>query len=458
MSGKLSSGQLVSDFVAKYPPAFAKQIVDGFQKCRSVPDNTKTQVNLAECQVECLASEASVAPLAERSSDGQEPNHDPDQPEVGNVSRALRRLHANLGHPSNKDLVRVLRNSDASEESIRQASELECSVCHNHKAPSSALPANTSRATRFNEKIGLDVKYLPGWKPNQKVPCINIIDYASSLQVMCPIFQRETSEVTIGVLRDSWIHWAGVPEHLELDPSKPNLSNMLAEYCENRGIVMRHIAADAHWQLGKVERHGQWFQSIFKKVCDEHPPLSAEDFVERVSQTQQAKNALISERGASPFQHVFGRNPSIPEDLLQEKPNLAVSEAITCDDASAQANAVRQSARKAVLECQDDKAFRAALRARPRVFREFKSGDWVYYYWRSQKWEKGILINDGRWYGPALTLGLVGRNVMVAHRKNILRCAPEHVRHVTEEEKIIVESPESQLLGIKNPVVPRSIS
>ena len=90
----------------------------------------------------------------------------------------------------------------------------------------------------------------------------------------------------------------GVPEHLELDPSKPNLSNMLAEYCENRGIVMHHIAADAHWQLGKVERHGQWFQSIFKKVCDEHPPLSAEDFVERVSQTQQAKNSLISERGA----------------------------------------------------------------------------------------------------------------------------------------------------------------
>ena len=266
---------------------------------------------------------------------------------------------------------------------------------------------------------------------------------------MCPIFQRETAEITKGVLRDSWIHWAGIPEHLELDPSKPNLSTMLAEYCESRGIVMHHIAADAHWQLGKVERHGQWFQSIFKKVCDEHPPMSAEDFVDRVSQTQQAKNSLISERGASPFQHVFGRNPSIPEDLLQENPNLAVSESITCDDASAQANAVRQAARKAVLECQDDKALRAALRARPRVFKDFKSGDWVY-YWRSQKWDKGVLINDGRWYGPALTLGLVGRNIMVAHRRNTLRCAPEHVRHVTEEEKTIVESPDAELLGIKN--------
>ena len=145
---------------------------------------------------------------------------------------------------------------------------------------------------------------------------------------------------------------------------------------------------------------------------------------------------------------MFGRNPSIPEDLLQENPTLAVSESITCGDASAQANAVRQAARKAVLECQDDKALRAALRARPRVFHDFKSGDWVY-YWRSQKWDKGVLINDGRWYGPALTLGLVGRNIMVAHRRNILRCAPEHVRHVTEEEKTVVESPDAELLGIK---------
>lgn len=141
-------------------------------------------------------------------------------------------------------------------------------------------------------------------------------------------------------------------------------------------------------------------------------------------------------------------HPFLKTSSLQENPNLAVSESITCDDAGAQANAVRQAARKAVLECQDDKALRAALRARPCVLKDFKSGDWVY-YWRSQKWDKGVLINDGRWYGPALTLGLVGRNIMVAHRRNILRCAPEHVRHVTEEEKTIVESPDAELLGIK---------
>ena len=138
VSGKLSSGQLVSDYVAKYPPAFVKQVVDGFQHCRSVPDCTRTQINLAERQVECLASEAhkddspnrpEVVAHPEDSLDSPEMNN----PEVGNVTRALRRLHSNLGHPSNKDLVRVLRNSGACEEAIRQARELECTVCRNTK-------------------------------------------------------------------------------------------------------------------------------------------------------------------------------------------------------------------------------------------------------------------------------------------------------------------------------------
>lgn len=103
---------------------------------------------------------------------------------------------------------------------------------------------------------------------------------------MAPIFENETAEILKGVLRDSWISWAGIPQHLEMDPSKPNLSAALAEFCENSGIHVHHTAADAHWQLGKVERHGQWFARIFNRVCDENPPTSGDAFVDRVIHTQ----------------------------------------------------------------------------------------------------------------------------------------------------------------------------
>ena len=171
----------------------------------------------------------------------------------------------------------------------------------------------------FNSRVGVDVKYLPGWRPNQRVPCVSIIDYGSSLHVMTPIFQRETAELLKGVLRDSWLLWAGAPEVLELDPSRPNLSDALGEYCEGHGINLMHTAADSHWQLGKVERHGQWFEKILSKVHEENPPTSPEEFVENVMQTQIAKNSLITVAGANPYQIVFGKNPRIPQDLMQIK-------------------------------------------------------------------------------------------------------------------------------------------
>ena len=132
----------------------------------------------------------------------------------------------------------------------------------NNQRPTPALPANTTRLCQFNEKLGLDVKYLPGWNPGQKVACVNLVDYASSFQVMVPIGRRETGELLRQALLDKWLAWAGPPQALRLDPARPNLGNMLSDFCNNHGIAVEQTPAEAHWQLGKVERHGQWFQRI----------------------------------------------------------------------------------------------------------------------------------------------------------------------------------------------------
>ena len=169
---------------------------------------------------------------------------------------------------------------------------------------------------------------------------------------------------------------------------------------------MHQTAADAHWQLGKVERHGQWFSRILDRVCDEVKPSSEEEWLDCVVQTQTAKNSLLSQSGVSPNQMVFGRNPKIPEDVLQDEPNVIASDAVQTSQSFGRTHEIRQSARRAVLACQDDRALRAAIRARPRTERDFKSGDWVF-YWRSQKWQDGVLELGGKWHGTALVLGRV---------------------------------------------------
>lgn len=451
VAGQLKSGQSVSSFVAKYPPRFVKAIVNAFQKEGMPLDHEcfeLEQVPLTDLGVECLVGEEVVTE--------DFPDRDPVAPEESStvkidpkIRQAIHKLHCNLGHPSLPDLLRILKHAKASSEAIAAAKAHQCTVCVNQRAPSSALPAKPPKLQEFNSTVGFDVKYLAGWKPNQRVPCVSIVDHASSLHVMAPIFHRETAEILKGVLRDSWIMWAGVPQCLVSDPAKPNISDALADYCEGLGITMVHTAAEAHWQNGKVERHGQWFEQIHNRICDQIKPETPEEFVECVQQAQIAKNSLISVSGASPYQLVFGRNPRVPQDLLQEDPGIVASEVTNLDSVFARAQQVRQAARLAVLECQDDRALRAALRARPRPSRDFISGDWVF-YWRSQKWEKGELIKGGRWHGAAMVLGRLGRNVVVAHRRSVLRCAPEQLRLATTEEKTVAEFTQNELIGVKN--------
>jgi hypothetical protein len=161
------------------------------------------------------------------------------------------------------------------------------------------------------------------------------------------------------------------------------------------------------------------------------------------------KNSMIQSYGYTPHQHVFGKNPDIPSDLLSEPLHVVPATASLSDDAIARTQAVRTAARKAVVETQDDKALRRAFSARPRLNQHFQPGDLVA-YWRCQKYQQGHVILGGKWYGTAVVIGNVGKNYVIAHRKLIFRAAPEQLRPATSEGKAVVTTPNSELLGVKD--------
>ena len=213
---------------------------------------------------------------------------------------------------------------------------------------------------------------------------------------------------------------------------------------------MKFIPAEAHWQLGRTENHGGWFSRILDRIIQEHSPRNREEW-EQCVRIAHVKNQSIQSYGYTPHQHVFGKNPTLPGDLMSEPLHVIAGTAGLSDDNVARAQAIRCTARQAVVAMQDDKSLRLALSARPRVTESFQPGDLVA-YWRQQKYSpaQNTVVNGGRWHGVAVVIGNVGRNIMVAHRRQILRCAPEQVRYATTEERTVVESPESELLGIKD--------
>ena len=415
----------VSKFAGIYPPAFVKAVLATVKELQP----TAVLEVQAELSIECLVASRLEDLNAEEGSE---------------LIRSLRKLHANLGHPPNQQLMRVLKHGGASPAALQAARELTCEQCAANVQPKPAMPCTTE----FNSLVGIDIKYLTGWNPNQKVPALNIVDYASSMQLMIPLFRRETSELIFNTFMERWVSWAGMPTQVVCDPAQPNVADALTVPLEQQGAHIKITAADAHWQLGKTEVHGGWFNRILNKVITERVPKNQQDWLECVH-ASHCKNQLIQVYGMTPSQFVFGRNPRIPENMLDEPLEVVPATASLYQEALAKQIATRQAARRAVLELQDSRSLKLALAARPRVHSPIAPGQYVA-YWRSQKWVHGALDNQGRWYGPAVVLGNVGRNYVIIHKKQIFRCAPEQIRPSTQSEVQLAETPNLELTGIKN--------
>ena len=298
IAGYVSGIGRVSTHAGKYPAAFVKAVL---ASVKELPDTPVLVCDVA-VEVECLAA-SRVAELNE--ADGEA------------LKRSLTKLHSNLGHPPNQQLVRVLKHGGANEAAIQMARAFSCEQCASQVVPRAALPAQTHRTTEFNALVGIDVKYLTGWKANQRVPALNIVDYASSLQIMVPLFQKENSTLIREAFMERWVSWAGMPAEVVCDPAKPNVTDALTKPLEERGAAFKMTAADAHWQLGKTEVHGGWFDKILSKVITEQTPKDQTEWIACVH-AAHCKNQLIQVYGMTPSQFVFGRNPRIPENLLDE--------------------------------------------------------------------------------------------------------------------------------------------
>ena len=107
------------------------------------------------------------------------------------------------------------------------------------------------------------------------------------------------------------------------------------------------------------------------------------------------------------------------------------------DRSSERATQIRQAARQAFVECQDDKAMRRALVARPRPWREFQVGDQVA-FWQKGK-GRGMKHDHARWHGRAVILALClgSENVWVACRHQLLKVSEEQLRMATITERVV---------------------
>eukprot|EP00435_Cladocopium_sp_Y103_P025697 s606_g6.t1 len=343
-----------------------------------------------------------------------------------------KKIHQNLGHPDVRTLQLALKRYGWPEDQVRCCQDFVCPVCFEQQQPKIARPAQLKQPRDFNDHVSFDAAE---WEDPQgkKYGFYHFIDSATNFHVAIP-YHQQTTEGLIDAFNAAWIRWAGPPKSVMFDSATEANSEMFAKYLQEMATSSYVIPTDAHWQLGRAERHGALLKHMITKYHEDHPIRNHTDFEQCLLQLCNAKNAMSRHEGFTPEMWVLGKMKPIPgsnsEGFLDSAWFAGLEDKTTEGSRFHEHLARRESARLAFVKADHSSAVRKALHARSRPDRvNFQVGDMVMY------WKAGKGVLDGSWHGPAKILMIEGRNlVWISHLTRLFRCAPEHVRKMSADE------------------------
>ena len=138
----------------------------------------------------------------------------------------LKRLHVNLGHPSNEDLGRSLRLKGAKPATVEAVKGLICGVCRSQQRPSARRPAHLHVVQDFGDDVGFDCFELKD-VDGKSYWYFSIVDLATTFHV-ATLIGRHTSQEFAMAFERCWASWAGVPDRVHFDMER-GFGNVLSE-------------------------------------------------------------------------------------------------------------------------------------------------------------------------------------------------------------------------------------
>ena len=192
----------------------------------------------------------------------------------------------------------------------------------------------------------------------------------------------DRSEMTIiRTLVNGWHTFFGPPDELLLDAEgafKGLRFEVLQAQC---GIQVRCVPSDAHWQLGRAERHGQALRYVTSRLVSQFAAVTVAELNLCVAMATHAKNTLVRKAGSSPAQWVFGRNPKLPASLMSDGGNIEPCQLTSDSERLQHIEAVRTRAMIEHHRFEANQGLRTALLRKVRPYRgPFEVGQKVAYY------------------------------------------------------------------------------
>ena len=209
-----------------------------------------------------------------------------------------------------------------------------------------------------------------------------------------------------------WLRPFGLMVQIGLDPDT-TFQGAFQERLRSHGVMVDYCPAEAHWQIGQVERQNAFLRTVLEKLVDTFAATGVEDIRLLLAPALHAVNSMTLSRGRSAFQAVFGRVPRLPGGLFTDYNSLATT---PTDDPAATAEIIRSEALKTICDMNVRQSFRRALLRKTHNTKvpQLQPGQ-ACSYWR---WRKRGLKKRGGWitarflsWNPAAPTKMLGSDL-----------------------------------------------
>ena len=310
-------------------------------------------------------------------------NHGPSfQALDPSVQQTIRKIHQNLGHPDNRVLQLALRRAGWSEKDVRGCSDFVCPACFEHRQPKVSRPGHLHTPKDFNDQVSFDGAE---WTDPQgkTYSFFHFIDSATNFHMAIP-YQQKTTESLIHSFNQAWIRWAGPPKGVMFDSATESNSDEFARFLQEQGVQSYVIPTEAHWQLGRAERHGSILKHMIDQYHERQPLQSFEQFEQCLIHLCNAKNSMSRHDGFAPELWVLGKMRPLPGNNISasmDSASFAGLDIASTEGERFQAQlAKREAARLAFVKADHSATLRRALHARSRPDRMlFQPGNFLIY-------------------------------------------------------------------------------
>lgn len=344
--------------------------------------------------------------------------NDNDQ-ERKTILNNIPKIHKQYCHPTAESLKSLIKTAGKYTPQI--GSEIDkvtnsCEICVRYKQPGRKPIVCMPLAKDFNDTVAMDLKV---YDKNKGIYLQHQIDHRTRFSTVKVIRSKDKEEVVSSVFTH-WINIFGPPKKFMTDNGGEYVNSSFMDLCEKLNVHVVTTGAEAPWSNGLVERHHALLSSCITKI-QEDTQCSIEI---AAAWAVHAKNCLSNIDGFSPYQLLFGKNPSLTSVIDPYKTSPTTVEDESPSETVARNIMAIYSARRKQIEMETASKIKQAIKAQTRdVYSEnIKSSDLVYYKRNDCK----------RWKGPATVIGTEGKLVFVRHGGYVVRCHRVHVIKVND--------------------------